>query len=56
MKKIGSSTLPKEDPIVIKIKKHIPWLLLASAFIYQKLAIFFKLENKDKNRILIHFL
>ena len=52
--KLGSYSLPKEDPKNIWITWHNPWVLLTSAFFHCKSANFFISRNTDKDCILIH--
>ena len=53
--KLGSFSLPKEDPKNMWITWHIPWILLTSAFIHWKSAIFAISRNADIDSILIHY-
>ena len=50
-----SFSLPKEDPKNMWITWHIPWILLTSAFIHWKSAIFAISRNADIDSILIHY-
>ena len=54
MMKLGSYTLPKEDPKSIWLTCHIPWVLLTSAFFHQKTENFGTSTNTDIDWILIN--
>ena len=54
MMKLGSYTLPKEDPKNIWITWHTPWVLLTSAFFHWKSANFAISRDTDIDCILIH--
>ena len=54
MMKLGSYTLPKEDPKNIWIPWHTPFVLLTSAFFHSKSANFALSRNTAKNCILLH--
>ena len=54
MMKLGSYTLPKEDPKNIWITWHTPWVLLTSAFFHRKSANFAISRNTDIDCILVH--
>ena len=54
MMRLGSYTLPKEDPKNIWITWQTPWLLLTSAFFHWKSANFVISRNTDIDCILVH--
>ena len=54
MMKLGSYSLPKEDPKNISITRHTPWVLLTSAFSHWKSANFVISRNTDIDCISMH--